>query len=374
MDDGIINFDAMASSDTRSEVVDVMLKYMDDICVHPNTLNSFGLKSKLIIQDSLNVIALSIGASDINEIFFTSGGTDGNHKAFELLTNIEDDYCILYSAIEHASVIYWIKKFCKKSVEIPVHSNGLINLTELENKLSQIKCKKIVSVQLVNSDIGVIQPISEVSSLVSKYDAKLVVDACAAWGRTKFKVSALGADIVTLSSWKVGGPRGIGILWQKGGRSDSNGTPWRTVHGGGVDIASVAGLAKAASIVSITFNKGTEKQKEVFARLISSLKNIDGLKVVADQNLASGIVGVVLPEDIPVSRFVSLLCNSCGIVIGYGNIDEFRNENSTVTKLGFSTFESKRFVKIVAPVCSLTCENISSQFQSCLNLSKISIL
>ena len=195
--------DYNASAPTLKSSIDAMVEGMS-IIGNPSSIHTSGRKAKRAIEDARELVAETINAIPQN-IIFTSGASESNSLAFKYAENMK----VIMSAIEHDSVLGQKKD----SLIVPVNKDGIINIKYLEKCLDQnLNDKLFVSIMAVNNETGVIQPIKDVSSLCLKYNAFLHVDAVQAIGRIEISMKKLNIDFLTISSHKIGGPKGIGCL------------------------------------------------------------------------------------------------------------------------------------------------------------------
>jgi cysteine desulfurase len=199
---------------------------------NPSSVHNFGRAAKKQLEDARKIIAEAISAWP-NEIIFTGSGTEANATAL----NGFPQRRLLVSAIEHSSIL--------KNVQdtISVDANGIINLDDLGNKLQADARPALVSVMLANNETGVIQPIAEIASICKKYGALLHSDAVQALGKIPVDFSLLGADMLTISAHKAGGPLGAAALALK-----NNLAVKPLLTGGGQELGRRAGTENIAAI------------------------------------------------------------------------------------------------------------------------------
>ncbi|GLQ07547.1 cysteine desulfurase family protein [Sneathiella chinensis] len=239
-----IYLDYNATAPVRPQVVDLVAEVMKE-GGNPSSVHASGRKAKGRVEDARAEIAALAGCKP-QEIIFTSGGTEANNLAL----NGMGERLLLVSAAEHDSVLAagpegWV-------VRLPVDEKGLLSLSALEAALEQGGGPCLVSVMLANNETGVIQPIFEIAELVHAKGGLLHTDAIQALGKIPVDFRALGADMMSLSAHKIGGPQGQGALIvreglplqsiQKGGGQELG------RRGGTENVAGIAGFGLAARL------------------------------------------------------------------------------------------------------------------------------
>lgn len=195
--------DYNATAPLREGLKAVMLEAMS-APANASSMHGFGRAAKKRLEDARKQVADAISVFP-SEILFTSSGTEANNLALRGFPTRK----LFVSAIEHPSVLK-----AMEGVELlPVDGQGVVRLEALEAALAgQEHGAALVSVMLANNETGVIQPISEISTLCRKYGALLHVDAVQGVGKLPLDMGLLGADMMTLSAHKAGGPVGVAAL------------------------------------------------------------------------------------------------------------------------------------------------------------------
>jgi cysteine desulfurase len=200
-----------------------------DVTGNASSVHAEGRSARKLLEDSRAAIARAIGVI-APMVVFTSGGSEANSMA---LTGAPSER-LLVSAIEHPSVLASASASGKSVEPIPVTGDGVVDLDALARMLPGAPA--LISVMLANNETGVIQPVAEVGRLAQAHGALLHVDAVQGLGRIPVNFGILGADLMTLSAHKLGGPVGIGALVIRDGLPI---TP--LIHGGGQELRRRAG-------------------------------------------------------------------------------------------------------------------------------------
>lgn len=203
-------FDYNATMPLLPEAFDAM-QHMMRRFGNASAVHRFGRDMRQELEKARQAIAARLKASP-EEIIFTSGGTEANNTVIHIFKKLGAS--LLISTIEHACVL----NAAVGAGLIPVSQEGVIDLLALEKQLQERAGKPtLVSVMLSNNETGVIQPLSQVVDLARQYGAWIHSDCAQALGKIPFTFEELGVDYLTLSSHKIGGPFGLGILLVKKG-------------------------------------------------------------------------------------------------------------------------------------------------------------
>jgi len=242
-----VYLDHNATSPQRPESLAAMNKWLA-LPANPSSAHSFGRAAKKQLEDSRKIIAEKISAWP-NEIIFTASGTEANITALRGFP----DRKLLVSAVEHSSVLRHISEYIK------VDTSGIIDFADLEEKLSINTQLALVSIMLANNETGIIQPIAEIAELCKKYGALFHCDAVQALGKIPVDFSLLGADMLSISAHKCGGPLGAAALVIKNNLSIkpllSGGGQELGRRAGTENIAAIAGFAAAIEAIDLNSMK-----------------------------------------------------------------------------------------------------------------------
>jgi cysteine desulfurase len=207
---------------------------------NPSSVHGRGRAARQLVEDARETIAALVSAPT-DGVIFTSGGTEANHLA--LLGSGRER--VLVSAIEHSSVLQAVPD----AERIPVDRDGLANPAALTALLEADARPAVVSVMLANNETGVIQPVRAIADIAHAHGALFHCDAVQAVGKVPLSLAEIGADFVTLSAHKIGGPSGIGALVSAGAEPTPllrGGGQERNRRAGTENLSGIAGFAAAA--------------------------------------------------------------------------------------------------------------------------------
>lgn len=276
-----IYLDYAATTPVDPRVVNAMLPYLNRKFGNTASLHQYGRAANEELEKSRKTIADFIGAKK-EEIIFTSSATESNNLALKgiAFTNRNKKNHIIISRIEHDCVIEssrWLQRQGFELSFLPVKKNGLIDLTELEKMIK--KETLIVSIIHGNNEVGTIQDIASIGKLCKKKEVYFHTDAVQSLGKVTINVSAMNIDLLTASSHKVYGPKGVAFLYVREGIFIEP-----ILHGGGqenklrsstVNLAGIIGFAKAVEILKKEGDKENKKLANLRDYLIEKiLKNI----------------------------------------------------------------------------------------------------
>src|ERR1700688_1021073 len=206
-------FDWNATAPLRTEARAAMAAALE-LTGNASSVHAEGRCTRRLLEDARDLGAALVGA-EAKGVTFTSGATEANMlaltPAIEIGGRKEPRDRLFVSAIEHPSVRNGGRFAATAVEELPVSGDGIVDLAALAQRLAKAE-RPLVSVMLANNETGVIQPIAEIAAIVHAADGLLHVDAVQGAGRIDCSLAALDADLLSVSSHKLGGPQGAGAL------------------------------------------------------------------------------------------------------------------------------------------------------------------
>ena len=271
----MIYLDNAASTAIHQDVLDEMIPYLKDLYGNPSSIHRYGRQTEKAIKNARRQIANIINSSP-DEILLTSGGTESNNTALYGLTKNSKKKQIITSSIEHEAILEPCKRLEESGFDVlylPVDEYGLINPDAVKNAISDDTC--LISIMLANNEVGTIQPIEKISKICHEKNIPLHSDAVQAVGKIPIDVSKLGVDLLSISSHKLNGPKGVGALYiRKGIHVDPlilGGGQEGGLRSGTENVASIVGFGKACEIALQNLDDNNSKLRELRDHLVSEI-------------------------------------------------------------------------------------------------------
>ena len=286
-----VYLDYSATTPVKEDVVKEMLPYYTKFYGNPSSLYDMGLEAKASIDKARERVAKLINA-DSREIFFTSCGTEADNWVLEGASDAlrRKGNHIITSRIEHHAILHTCEYLEKHGFEITyldVDSEGFVHPETLEKAIRPETV--LISIMMVNNEIGTIQPIKELAAVAKKHGVLFHTDAVQGLGNVPIDVKDLGVDFLSMSAHKIYGPKGIGALYMRRGIRIST-----FMHGGAQESKKRAGTENTAGIVG--FGKAAEMAME---GLSEHIRHSTDLRNYFWEKIESNISGVHLngPKD-----------------------------------------------------------------------------
>lgn len=279
-----IYLDNAATTPVRREVREAMRPYLSEKFGNPSSIHRWGREAKLALEEARERVAAALKVAAA-EIVFTRGGTEADNLAILGRSRLRRDQPVVCSAIEHRAVLATAQAAASEGN--PLHllnadATGYIDPAQVDDLL---KLKPaVVSVMWVNNEIGVVQPVREFVERCAAAGVAFHTDAVQALGKVPVDLSEVPAALAAFSAHKIGGPKGVGALFVRGGTELAP-----LIHGGGherglragtEDVAGAVGMAVAAELAV--------KEQVEFAERVGALR--DRLQEALEQRIPDLVV------------------------------------------------------------------------------------
>ncbi len=273
--------DNAATTAVSPKVLEAMLPYYTEVYGNPSSLYSVGQKAKEALEDARERIANLIGAKP-REIYFTSGGSEADNQAIISAARIGEKKGkkhIVSTKFEHHAVLHTLQALEKEGFEITlveVNSNGVVKPEDIADAIREDTA--LVTVMYANNEIGTIQPIAEIGKICKERGVLFHTDAVQAVSHVHINVVEQNIDMLSISAHKFHGPKGVGVLYARGGILLTN-----VINGGAQERGKRAGTENLAGIVGMAtaLEDAVEKMDETNERLAKLQdKLVEGLSAI----------------------------------------------------------------------------------------------
>ena len=321
----MIYLDNSATTKPCPEAVEAITKALTENWANPSALYNFGIDTARQLRTARYQVAAAMGAEP-DRVLFTSGGTEADNWAiFGSVKRMgKRGKHIITTAIEHHAILNCMKDLETQGFEVTyLQPDDLGRITLDSLKAALRKDTIFVSVMMVNNEVGSVMPIAQMAKLTHKVcpDAIFHTDAVQGFLKVPFTAKALGADLISVSSHKVHGPKGAGALYisprlksfpavmlgggQEGGyRSGTEGTP------------AIFGFAAACAAVSAAFREDVKREKAMIDILVEKLSGLEGVFVNGAHD-APHVLSISIPS-VPTQNTINILQDH-GICVSAGS-------------------------------------------------------
>ena len=321
----MIYLDNSATTKPRPEAVDAMVRALTEDWGNPSALYGFGFDAAKQLRTARHTVAAAMGAEP-DRVFFTSGGTEADNWAIFATARRfgKKNKHIITTAIEHHAILNCMKELEVQGFEVTYlqpDADGRVTLDALKAALR--KDTILVSIMMVNNEVGSVMPIAQMAKLTHKLcpNAIFHTDAVQGFLKIPFAAKTLGADLISVSSHKIHGPKGCGALYvsprlksfpaylfgggQEGGfRSGTEGMP------------AIMGFAAACAAGSATVKADIANEKQLLADLVEKLSQVKGI-VINGAHDAPHILSLSIPG-VPTQNTINILQDN-GICVSAGS-------------------------------------------------------
>ncbi|MBO5713218.1 MAG: cysteine desulfurase [Clostridia bacterium] len=348
----VIYLDNASTTKLNANVLEKMSPYLTEVYGNANSTHFLGRQAVKGLDDARDTVAKLINA-DANEIYFTSGGTEGDNWALRGFSAVRGNKNkIVVSSIEHSAMLETLKDLellGVKVVKIKPNKNGVVSVEDFAREIDNDTF--LVALMLANNETGVIQPVKEVFEIAKKFGAYTFTDAVQYIPYFNVNVKELNADMISCSAHKFEGPKGVGFTYIKNGVKIGSiitgGHQERARRAGTSNVAGVIGLATALKLSRETLETDYNYVLSLRNAFIEkTLKNIDIASVngTLDNRLPGnanilfkGISGEALLFNLDLNG----VCASLGAACSAGSIDP----SKTLIEMGLSEKDAKSSIR-----------------------------
>ena len=321
----MIYLDNSATTKPCKEAVEAVSNALTENWGNPSGLYSFGIEAAHAVRSARTAVAGALGAEP-DRVFFTSGGTEADNWAvFSTVKRFgKKNKHIITTAIEHHAILNAMKELEAQGYEVTYLQPDDLGRITLDALKAALRTDTVlVSVMMVNNETGAVMPISQMAKLVHRVcpDAIFHTDAVQGFLKIPFQAKTLGADLISISSHKVHGPKGAGALYisprlksfpplligggqENGYRSGTEATP------------AITGFAAACKAGSSTFRQDIQLEKDLLNGLVEKLCKLDGVQINGAHE-APHILSLSIPG-IPTQNIINIL-QDAGICVSAGS-------------------------------------------------------
>lgn len=326
-----IYFDNAATTPIYPEVVNVMQESLRDTYGNPSSVHAIGRSAKAKIESTRKYIAQHLGVLP-QEIIFTSGGTEGDNTVLQGAVHRLGIKHVISSPIEHHAVLHPLEHMASVGLitlhMVKVLPNGMPNINDLEQLLSVIPDKKLVSLMHINNEVGTKIDLKVVGDLCHKYNAFFHSDTVQSIGHFEMNLGKLPVDFAVAAAHKFHGPKGVGFLYARKstglGALLMGGAQERGMRAGTESVHNIIGMEKALQMSYLTMEKDTQKvqilKEYCIQALLQSLPGTQFNGACADtQNSTHTVVNARLPLDEKKAQLLAFHLDLQGICCSKGS-------------------------------------------------------
>lgn len=335
-----IYLDNSATTKPCEAALEKMLEVLTDKYGNPSSLHEKGLEAEQEVERSRQVIANTLGAN-VNEVFFTSGGTEANNLAIlgTVEANKHKGNKIVTTAIEHSSVFNAAKELEKNGYEVVYltpNKNGEITSTQLETLIDERTV--LVSVMCVNNELGSLFPVESLKMAIKRKrsPALLHIDAVQAFGKIPLNVDKLGVDLLSISAHKIHGPKGVGALYVRKGVKISprmfGGEQQQKLRPGTEAVPLIAGFG--AAVQQLKLSEQYEEIRRLNELCRRELLKIEGIEINSPNTAIPHILNV--STNAVKSETMLHFLSSKGIFVSSGSACAKGKKSRVLTEMGLS--------------------------------------
>ena len=260
-----VYMDYAATTYVKPEVLEEMMPYFTQKFGNPSSFYGISRETKMAIDKARGQVAKALNC-DMNEVYFTGGGSESDNWAIKGIASAhrKKGNHIITTKIEHHAVLHTCEYLEKNGFEVTyldVNEEGFIDLEELKNAITDKTI--LVSIMFANNEIGTIEPIEQIGRIAKEHNVLFHTDSVQAIGNVRIDVNKMNIDLLSMSSHKFYGPKGVGALYIREGvkcnKLQDGGHQERELRAGTENVAGIVGMGKAIEIAYRDFEEYNKK-------------------------------------------------------------------------------------------------------------------
>ena len=291
--------DNSATTRVSDKALAAALPYFTEQYGNPSSIYTLGMDAAKAVLAARQQVADALGAQRVNEIYFTSGGSEADNWAIRgaaALGAKKGKKHIITTIFEHHAVLHtcdYLEKLGYEVTYLPVDENGLITAQQVEDAIREDTC--LVTIMFANNEIGTIMPIAEIGAICKKHGVLFHTDAVQAVGHIDINVKEMNIDMLSLSGHKIHAPKGVGALYCRTGINLPNliygGAQERNKRAGTENVPSIVALGVAITDATTGIEEKNKKIKAMREKLIDGILKVPQTRLNGDrdQRLAGNV-------------------------------------------------------------------------------------
>lgn len=342
--------DHAATTRLREEVLEAMLPWLRDGYGNASSLYKLGRTARKAVENARRTVAEILGA-DANEIFFTSGGTEGDNAALRGVMACAAGRHIVSTAFEHHAVLHTLEALQKTGCDVTLvqpDRSGHVSAEEICAALRPDTA--LISVMTANNELGTIQPIREIGKIAREKGIPFHTDAVQAAGHISLNVRNLCVDLLTLSAHKFGGPKGVGVLYLRRGTPFipylTGGAQERGKRAGTENVAGIVGLARALELAAAEMEEEAARLRVLRQRLTEGVLRIPFVRENGGGDRLPGIANFSFTAI--EGEYIAMMLDQAGIAVSPGSACAAGSEEPShvLTAIGLDRAAAKGGLRI----------------------------
>lgn len=342
--------DHAATTKLREEVLEAMLPWLREGYGNASSLYKLGREARKAVENARRTVAGVLGA-DKNEIFFNSGGTEGDNTALRGVMACAAGRHIVSTAMEHHAVLHTLEALEKSGCSVTLvqpDRTGHISPDDIRAALRPDTA--LISVMTVNNELGTIQPIREIAALAHERGILFHTDAVQAAGHIPLNVRELGVDLLTLSAHKFGGPKGVGAIYIRRGTPCApymtGGAQEHGTRAGTENVAGIVGLARALELSAAEADEEARRLTALRRRLTAGILQIPHVRENGGEPRLPGIANFSFAAI--EGEYIAMMLDNDGIAVSPGSACAAGSEEPShvLTAIGLNRAAAKGGLRI----------------------------